>query len=296
MSVRAFRNAIPTGDFIMGRAIKFSICWVSCLMIATAIYAENIEYRIVDNSNLDSSELPRRSLGEDLFAVIDGTDYLITNDHFEDYRYKSIYAQEDLDGDGRDEVILEIHHGGNCCGSEYAVVSHRGENYFSITQHEAFDGAGFPSFEFVDYKGEKLIQVVNMPNGAENTSQSIMISLLKYEYGQLTLLSQTENASLIPAIVEVNSFEFDQENPVQIIKEFDADGDDIADKLVCDYWPRWSSTVCDVESSVFGYQDLSTGCHRVGVLANRSNGLSDLVCNHFSVFRFNGVGYENLEQ
>ena len=275
----------------MGRAITFSLCWVSCLMIATAIYAENIEYRIVDNSNLDSSELPRRSLGEDLFAVIDGTDYLITNDHFEDYRYKSIYAQEDLDGDGRDEVILEIHHGGNCCGSEYAVVSHRGENYFSITQHEVFDGAGFPSFELVVHKGEKLIEVVNSSTGVDNKSQSQTISLLRFEYGQLTLLSQSENASIIPAIVEVNSYEFDQDNPATIVKEFDADGDDTADKLVCDYWARWGAAVCDVDSSAFGYQDLSLGCYRVGVLPERSNGLSDLVCNHFSVLKFDGEKY-----
>lgn len=279
----------------MRRPVTLSLSWISCLLIATSIHAENVEYRIVDNSKLDSLDLPRRSYREDLFASINGTEYLITNEHLQIYYHKSIFAQEDLDGDGRNEVILEIHHGGNCCGSEYAIVSHRGENYFSITQHEVFDGAGFPSFELVDYKGEKLIQVVNMPNGAENTSQSIMISLLKYEYGQLTLLSQTENASLIPAIVEVNSFGFDENNPAQIIKEFDADGDDIVDKLVCDYWPRWSSTVCDVDSSVFGYQDLSTGCHRVGVLANRSNGLSDLVCNHFSTFTFDGKEYKARE-
>ena len=277
---------------MMGRTRTFTLCWVSYIMVATAIYGENNEYRIVDISEWDTSELPRRSFGEDLFAVIDGTDYLITNDHFEGYRYKSIYAQEDLDGDGHDEVILEIHHGGNCCGSEYAIVSHRGENYFSISQHEVFDGAGFPSFELVDYKGEKLIEVVNMPNGAENTSQSIMISLLKYEYGQLTILSQTENASLIPAIVEVNSFEFDENNPAQIIKDFDADGDGISDKLICDYWPRWGSTVCDVDSSVFGYQDLSSGCHRFGVLSSTSNGLRDLVCNGFDRLTFDGKKYE----
>lgn len=273
-----------------------SLCYVSAYFsLSSPVLSEEVTYYIFDNSSIDSVDLPRRSYREDLFASINGTEYLITNEHLQIYYHKSIFAQEDLDGDGRDEVILEIHHGGNCCGSEYAIVSHRGENYFSITQHEVFDGAGFPSFELVDYKGEKLIQVVNMPNGAENTSQSIMISLLKYEYGQLTLLSQTENASLIPAILEVNSFEFDDENSVQIIKEFDADGDDIVDKLICDYWPRWGSTVCDVDSSVFGYQDLSSGCHRFGVLSSTSNGLRDLVCNGFDRLTFDGKKYEFMD-
>lgn len=262
----------------------FIISTIGCL-------AEELSYYIVDNSKLDNDDLPRRSYGEDLFAVVDGKDYLITNDHLVYYRYKSIFAKADLDGDGRDEVVLEIHHGGNCCGSEYAIVSHRGENLFSIIQHEAFDAAGFPSFELVDVGDEKLIQVVNISTGLDNTSQTQTISLLRFEYGRLTLLSQSENASIIPAILEVNSFEFDKDNPVQIIKEFDADGDDTVDKLICDYWGRWGSTVCDLDSSVFGYQDLSLGCHRVGVLSRRSGGLSDLVCDHFSVLRFDGEKY-----
>ena len=257
--------------------------------------AEELRYYIVDNSKLDNADLPRRSYGEDLFARVDDTGYLITNDHLVDYRYKSIFAKTDLDSDGRDEVILEIHHGGNCCGSEYAIVSHRGENYFSIIQHEVFDGAGFPTFELVDVGGEKLIQVVNISTGVDNTSQTQTISLLRFEYGQLTLLSQSENASIIPAIVEVNSYEFEGDNKVQIIKEFDADGDDTADKLICDYWARWGSTVCDVDSSAYGYQDLSLGCYRVGVLPKRSKGLSDLICNHFSVLKFDGEKYETAE-
>lgn len=257
--------------------------------------AKEVRYYIVDNSKLDNADFPRRSYGEDLFAVVDGKDYLITNDHLVDYRYKSIFAKTDLDSDGRNEVILEIHHGGNCCGSEYAIVSHRGENYFSIIQHEVFDGAGFPSAELVDIGDEKLIQVVNIKTGVDNTSQTQTISLLRFEYGQLTLLSQSENASIIPAIVEVNSFEFDEDNPVQIIKEFDADSDDTADKLICDYWSRWGDVVCDVDSSEFGYQDLSLGCDRVGVLSSSSNGLKDLVCNKFSILRFNQEVYELQE-
>jgi len=162
-------------------------------------------------------------------------------------------------------------------------------------EHEVFDGAGFPSFELVDHKGEKLIEVVNSSKGVDNKSQSQTISLLRFEYGQLTLLLQSENASIIPAIVEVNSYEFDQDNPAKIVKKFDADGDDTDDKLVCDYWARWGAAVCDVDSSAFGYQDLSLGCNRVGVLSSRSEGLSDLVCNHFSVLKFDGEKYGVVE-
>ena len=271
---------------------KFFHFFLSFLIISSSYaFSEAPRFYIVDNLELETSDLPRRSMGDDLFVSVDGKEYLITNEILQNYYFKSIFAEKDLDGDGRDEVILEIHNGSNCCGSEYVVVAHLGETFFSVIQHDVFNGAGFPSLNLVDKKGEKLIQVVNMSEGAENTSQTVSISLLRFEYGQLTLLSQNENASIIPSIVEVNSFEFDKDNPMQIVREFDGDGDDIADKLICDYWPRWGSTVCDIDSSVFGYQDFSFGCKRFGVLKSSSNGLSDLVCNYLSVLRFDGSAY-----
>ena len=279
----------------MNRVVINSLCLLASAWFSTSVFANEVKYYIVDNSISETRELPRRSYREDLFVSVDGTEYLITNEHLQIYYHKSIFAQEDLDGDGRDEVILEIHNGGNCCGSEYAVVSHLGKTYFSIIQHDVFNGAGFPSLNLVDINGEKLIQVVNLSEGAGNTSQTVLISLLRFEYGQLTLLSQNKNASIIPSIVEVNSFEFDKDNPMQIVREFDGDGDDIADKLICDYWPRWGSTVCDIDSSVFGYQDFSFGCKRFGVLKSSSNGLRDLVCNQSSVLRFDGSSYYEAE-
>ena len=137
--------------------------------------------------------------------------------------------------------------------------------------------------------------MVNNSEGVDNTSQTQTISLLKFEYGQLRLVSESQNAAFIPAMVEVNSFEFDQDNPTQIIKQLHVDSDGKLDKLICDYWSRWGDVVCDVDSSEFGYQDLSLGCDRVGVLSSSSNGLKNLVCNRFSILRFNQEVYELQE-
>ena len=74
-----------------------------------------------------------------------------------------------------------------------------------------------------------------------------------------------------------------------------ADGDDTPDKLICNYWSRWGSAVCDVESSVNGYLDMSLGCSRFGVLSSETNGMKDLVCNKFSKLIFDGEKYQEDE-
>ena len=119
--------------------LKLTILFFCVSMIGCS--AEELRYYIVDNSKLDNSDLPRRSYGEDLFAVVDGTDYLFAKDHLVDYSSKSIFAKKDLDGDGRDEVILDIHHGGNCCGYEYAICQCDG--VITDPTYYSYFGCGF---------------------------------------------------------------------------------------------------------------------------------------------------------
>ena len=86
----------------------------------------------------------------------------------------------------------------------------------------------------------------------------------------------------VATLLEVHSSEFHQDKPKVIVSLFAADGDYIPDKLICNYWSRWCSARCDVESSVNGYLYMSLGCKRFGVLSSEPNGMKDLVCNKFS--------------
>jgi len=215
-------------------------------------------------------------------------DLLISNDNFQKLYSKSIFAEIDLDQDGFKEVILEMHNGGNCCGSEYAVVSYRGENFFSIAEHDALSGAGFPTLKIIGGTNKPLLKVVNLSKGAENSSMQTDMYVLEFVLGELKAVSKTSNAALIPAILEVNSNEFDANDPSDIVREFDADGDNVPDQLICKYWERWGSTVCEVESSKYGLINSHIGCKRVGVLATNTNGIRDLVCNQFSILSYDG--------
>ena len=86
---------------------------------------------------------------------------------------------------------------------------------------------------------------------------------------------------MLPTNLEVNSYEFDQDNPKLIVKTSDLDEDQTPDQLIFRYWSTWDNVAFDVESSVNGYLNMSLGCDRLGILSSETNGMKDLVRNKF---------------
>ena len=282
------------------RSIMVILSLSGLLLIYTSVVAQAEDFRFYIIEETSSGEpydtLPRRSSKDDLFVSYRGEEILITNETLREARYKGIFAEIDLDLDGHKELILEIHNGGNCCGTGYAIVSYRGENFFSVTEHELLHGVLFPNLKIIPHEGNPILKVRNLFSlGADNVSQEERIVLMQYNYGNLEVISESVNAAVLPTLLEVNSYEFDQDKTEEIVKIFDADGDDTPDKLICNYWSRWGSAVCDVESSVNGYLDMSLGCSRFGVLSSETNGMKDLVCNKFSKLIFDGEKYQEDE-
>jgi len=282
------------------RSIMVILSLSGLLLIYTSVVAQAEDFRFYIVEESTSGEpydtLPRRSSKDDLFVSYRGEEILITNETLREARYKSIFAEIDLDLDGHKELILEIHNGGNCCGTGYAIVSYRGENFFSVTEHELLHGVLFPNLKIIPHEGNPILKVRNLFSlGADNVSQEERIVLMRYNYGNLEVISESVNAAVLPTLLEVNSYEFDPDKSEEIVKIFDADGDDTPDKLICSYWRRWGAAVCDVESSVNGYLDMSLGCSRFGVLSSETNGMKDLVCNKFSKLIFDGKVYQELE-
>ena len=104
------------------------------------------------------------------------------------------------------------------------------------------------------------------------------------------------------AVNETTTFGSDQASYIGSIESASAsltgfyDGDTEIDKLVCNYWDRWGSMICEVQSSIYGIIKTNFGCKRVGILATKTRGMVDLVCNRFSKLTFNGVQYTNTKQ
>ena len=281
------------------RSIMVILSLSGLLLIYTSVVAQAEDFRFYIVEENTSGEpydtLPRRSSKDDLFVSYRGEEILITNETLREARYKSIFAEIDLDLDGHKELILEIHNGGNCCGTGYAIVSYRGENFFSVTEHELLHGSLFPFLRITYSERKPILEVRTKPEGADNVSQEESIILMQYKYGNLEVISENINAAMLPTVLEVNSYEFDQDNPKLIIKTSDFDGDQTPDKLICRYWSRWGDVACDIESSVNGYLNMSLGCDRLGVLSSETNGMKDLVCNKFSKLIFDGKEYKLQE-
>ena len=274
-----------------------SVCLYSLIAIVACsdeALAEDFSFYIESREWDLSNVPPRRSYRDDLFVSYRGMEVLITNENLQGFHSKEIFSEVDLDQDGFNEVILKMHHGGNCCGYEYAVVSYRGGNFFSIAEHPELDGVSFPSVKVIGLASKPTLQVINIGEGTEGSFGSAM-NILEFVSGELRTVSKTLNAAVLPAMIEVNASEFDPDAPSDIIREFDADDDGIADRLICRYWARWLSIVCEVESSKFGLTKENYGCKRVGVLSTQTNGLKDLVCNRLSVLKFDGERFVSSE-
>jgi hypothetical protein len=120
------------------------------------------------------------------------------------------------------------------------------------------------------------------------------ILLFEFQNGNLNLLSTSQNEALIPALSEINSYEIDQNIGSKFITGYYDDDTEI-DKLVCNYWNRWGSVKCEVHSSIYGVVKTNYGCKRVGILATKTRGMVDLVCNRFIKFKFNGAKYIEMD-
>jgi len=230
---------------------------------------------------------------ESLFAEVNGRKYLITNDYLESDPYKSVEAVRDLDGDGLAEAIISIRGSGTCCGPSFAIVSDRGNGFFSVSELEIH---GFPVVEIIEQDNQPLILVHGQQDGIENTSIEETQTIFRFEHGNLVLISKMSNASLLYAEQVFNSSDFASEesrDKSQVIEAM-LDEDDILDTLECKYWARWGTLNCEINSSLHGQGVDAPTCDRVGVLSTKTNGMNDLVCRRRDVFVFDGKGYNKL--
>ena len=252
--------------------------------LADAQTSKKSKFRIVEGSG----DQPRRTY-QDLFVEIEGREYLITNEYLQVHPFKTINQIIDLDGDGNEEVILEIAHGGNCCGPTFVVISSRDKYFYSIARHSSLDGALFPKIKVIEENNRLLLQSMTISN-VQNMENKI--TLLEFTYGGLIEISSVNNGLLLSAIVEINASDFQAPKFDPIITNIDLDGDRASDKLTCRLWLRWDEVICEVNSTKVGNVELLSSCDRVGVLETSRMGMKDLVCGRSKVMSYNGSAYE----
>ena len=218
-----------------------------------------------------------------LYATVDGAEYLIAPTHPDwNQAYIEVKFEDDFDGDGLLDAVVSTSHGGNCCGPNYFVVSHRGEGFFAVYTHQ--DMTGWPSVSLnLDY-GEKLLKVSNSSLGLKHPITEEQISFFRFAKGKLDRISYATNSAVVAALIEVTAQ--DVENDKKTIN-FDVDADGIEEEIVVSFWDRWQvATFGNIESSSMGSIGFSNGCSRIGFLSSMTNGVHDIVCDRNSILRY----------
>ena len=266
--------------YILFGVVVYLICF------AYPSFANQPEFFIKSVDTYSEIKAPRRSdYGDDLFVRDEGQEYLIQTDELAYWNYdKEIIHTADLDNDGVNEAIVAASDGGGHGIIKYFIISKRGENFYSVYESNDFEGC---CLKFL--KGN-ILSVFKYDKGIGVTSQVQEILLFEFQNGNLNLLSKSQNEALIPAYSEINSHEIDQNIGSKFITGY-YDSDTEIDKLVCNYWKRWGSAKCEVHSSIYGVVKTNYGCKRVGILATKTRGIVDLVCNRFNKLTFDGNVY-----
>ena len=256
---------------------------LEALLVSSILHAATYEVRsVTENPELETRW--QKNAGSLLYATVDGTEYLIAPAHPDwNQAYIEVEFEDDLDGDGLLDAVVSTSHGGNCCGPNYFLVSHRSKGFFAVYNHE--DMTGWPSISLnMDY-GEKLLKVSNNSLGLKHPITEEQISLFRFTQGKLDKVSYATNSAIVAAVIEVTAQDVEKEKKTI---NFDVDADGIEEAIVVNFWDRWQvATFESIESSSMGTLGFSQGCSRIGFISSMTNGVHDIVCDRTKILRYN---------
>ena len=246
------------------------------------ISAQTFEVRTINGETTNSSRWDQEYAREQLYAVIDGVDYLIAPTH-EKWMGISldVVHEGDLDGDALTDAVIRSHQGGNCCAPYYFVVSHRGDGFFSVHHHESMYGY---EIEVKNTGEEPLIEILDAVGSSDYPIEHEELNTLRFTEGNLEVVSQLINTALIPALVEVTGQDVQEADKLIL---FDVDGDGREEEMIASYWERWGTVIIgDIVTTSNGKVNFSVGCSRIGFMKSTTNGLHDIVCGRKDILRY----------
>lgn len=205
-----------------------------------------------------------------------------------------LVAQKDFDGNGSLDALVEhiTACGGNCCSNSFFFVSSFDKGRFEIS-NEFADSWKDPVIE--KWKGRWSVVVVSS-NAGMNLDRPVEVTRrFVLEKGEAIQVEENRRKD-IKSIVEMRSEMFSSEmssgeDHAHTI-EYDLDGDGTKDIVSGKLWPRWGSIVWSVRFSNGKEFSSDKACKRIGVLATKTHGVNDLVCDQDTVLHWNGSAYK----
>ncbi|MCY1073145.1 hypothetical protein [Archangium lansingense] len=191
----------------------------------------------------------------------------------------------DFDQDGRDDALVYVSTGGNCCAPCYLFASVPREGAPVVTGNFCTwqappllgEAEGKPTFTITDEEGEKTF--VFAEHEARQLSvrpRTTLETVFEYTADELWKVADEQGQS--PDFTTVNL-------------KYDLDEDGRAERIECKGWVRWNGLRCNVYRADGRQIGTFGGCKRVGVLSSRTQGMHDMVCDKDEVSRWNGTAY-----
>jgi hypothetical protein len=202
-----------------------------------------------------------------------------------------VVDQRDFDGDGFvDALVKHIWGcGGNCCANGFFFVSNLGGGRFQISD-EFDDSKGDPVIE--EWKSRWSVLVASGLEGIDERRLLEVTGRFILESGKAVQVEEWTRKEM-ESITEIRSEIFDPNQCDEIHSlEYDLDGDGKKDQIITKYWSRWGRMNWTIEFADGKKFSTGLGCKRIGVLPTKTNGVSDLVCDQDTVFRWNGQEYQ----
>jgi hypothetical protein len=194
----------------------------------------------------------------------------------------------DLDDDGLPDALIA---GGSC--SSYVPTT-----YFFVagTLDDRFVAQEVESgvdFRIETWRGRMTALLESNNEGYNQQRPESLMQRFAFERGRVVVLEQ-QRAVEVSALANLRSEDFDISNPDQEkVVWFDLDGDGKKDTLAGKLWARWGRIMWQVRFADGSVSDGgSGGCKRLGVLAEKTKGYRDLVCDFDTRIRWNGRAYK----
>jgi len=202
-----------------------------------------------------------------------------------------IVDERDFDGDGLlDALVKHITAcGGNCCSDGFFFVSALPDGSFAVSDEFA-DSWKDPAIE--KWKGRWSVVVVSNNEGVNLDRPVEFTRRFVLEGGKAVKVEEHQRQE-IKSIVEMRSeiFRFGKEEETHSLK-YDLDGDGKKDTITGHLWDRWGRIVWTVEFANGKTFSSNDACKRIGVLAAKTDGVHDLVCDQDTVLHWDGSKYK----
>jgi uncharacterized protein YecT (DUF1311 family) len=245
--------------------------------LSIGLYAQSVEYFIEKSDNFSYATLRARANGK-VYTLIDKSKQMCLD----------VVDQRDWDGNGLKDALVEriTACGGNCCPNTYFFVSALPGGRFEVSNDLA-DSWSEPVIE--KWKNAWSVVIVSTNEGMNTDRPKEVTRRFVLRNGKGVPVSESQRKDMA-AVVEMRSEIFTKPDDVHSI-QFDLDGDGKKDTIDGRFWERWGRIIWSVRFANGKESKSDTACKRIGVLATKTNGVHDLVCDQDSVYRWTGSAY-----